>query len=703
MRILTISVALFLVSGILSAAHATDIDACRDRLMPKHGVTVPKLVTGKDLIELRDIGASWINTPGMALLGFSPDKSKVAFQIMRADIATNTYCFGIVVADVSHPGQAQLVDVGGEYMKEIGPSWGFSDDPQPSGIPAMIVPRWSVDGRALAFLKKVDGRIQVWTVTDGGAAIQSTHADADIDGFAWSPTDGALVTRSRPAMALVRQDMEKEGRSGFLYDDRFMPTVSNRPFPRDPIPIQYDVVDIRTGTTQEADANAKALLDAPSPLLRLASPRDPRLVSMSEASSDTAAELQVYRNGKLLAACASAQCRSLEGLWWRSDGRAVYFLRREGIRQGTTSLYEWRVGAVEPRQILTTRDLLLSCDRAASRLICLREGATQPRRLVSIDLQNGRDQVLYDPNPEFASVRLGQVTRLEWKNNVGLETYGDLVLPPDHRPGDRHPLVVVQYQSRGFLRGGTGDDYPIQVLASKGMAVLSFQMPVPVASAHGEKDAAQAFRAGIKDWVDRRSILSALEVGIQRAVHTGQVDSERVGLSGLSDGATTITFALINSHKHYVAAAVSNCCYSRTSLTVLGPYGQKFFEDWHFPVAWGTDESWKPISLALDASRQETPLLMQVPDDEYLETLETRDALVSRGKPVELYVYPDETHVKWQPIHRSASYERSVDWFDFWLLGKEDPAPAKRAQYIRWEAFRSAQTKASGSPRTRKP
>src|SRR3546814_6203526 len=86
-----------------------------------------------------------------------------------------------------------------------------------------------------------------------------------------------------------------------------------------------------------------------------------------------------------------------------------------------------------------------------------------------------------DPNPEFASLRLGTVERLTWRNNLGLPAWGDLVLPPDRTPGEKLPLIIVQYHSDGFLRGGTGDEYPIFPLAARGFAVLSIENPPTIA------------------------------------------------------------------------------------------------------------------------------------------------------------------------------------------------------------------------------
>ena len=103
-------------------------------------------------------------------------------------------------------------------------------------------------------------------------------------------------------------------------------------------------------------------------------------------------------------------------------------------------------------------------------------------RLVAIDLRDGRQRVLLDPNPSIRNLRLGKVQRLEWSTDKGLPVYGDLVLPPDYA-GGRLPVIVTQYWSRGFLRGGTGNDYPIQLFAQAGFAVLSISRPPSAATA----------------------------------------------------------------------------------------------------------------------------------------------------------------------------------------------------------------------------
>src|SRR3546814_14141800 len=92
--------------------------------------------------------------------------------------------------------------------------------------------------------------------------------------------------------------------------------------------------------------------------------------------------------------------------------------------------------------------------------------------------------MIFNPNPEFAAIKLGKVERLRWTNDRGLPAWGDLALPPDYDGRTRLPLVIVQYRSRGFLRAGIGDDYPIHLLAAHAFAVLGFQSPPLVSYAY---------------------------------------------------------------------------------------------------------------------------------------------------------------------------------------------------------------------------
>ena len=72
----------------------------------------------------------------------------------------------------------------------------------------------------------------------------------------------------------------------------------------------------------------------------------------------------------------------------------------------------------------------------------------------------------------------------------------------------------------------------------------------------------------------------------------------------------------------------------------------------------------------------------------YTYSMQWVTALRELKKPVEMFIYPNELHIKNQPKHRYEIYQRNVDWMKFWLKGEEDPDPAKAEQYRRWGELR---------------
>jgi hypothetical protein len=87
------------------------------------------------------------------------------------------------------------------------------------------------------------------------------------------------------------------------------------------------------------------------------------------------------------------------------------------------------------------------------------------------------------------------------------------------------------------------------------------------------------------------------------------------------------------------------------------------------------------------------PLLIQAADTELILAMPAIVALRDAKKPVEVYVFPNEYHIKWQPQHKLAIAERTIDWFRFWLMNEEDPASEKNEQYIRWRALQALKAK----------
>src|SRR3546814_2398625 len=94
-----------------------------------------------------------------------------------------------------------------------------------------------------------------------------------------------------------------------------------------------------------------------------------------------------------------------------------------------------------------------------------------------------------------------------------------------------------------------GDEFPVQLCANHGFAVLSVQRPAPAGSIGGATDAIDLDRRSLIGFADRRNVLSVIEKGVDTLVARGIVDPGSVGITGLSDGSSTVQFASLNSSR----------------------------------------------------------------------------------------------------------------------------------------------------------
>ena len=692
--VLGLTLAALAASGAGSAPRAQD-PACERLLPERRSATAAGPLSPEDLVDLVDIGPVDPEPHGARLFTLSPNGRLAAFHVQRADPARNRYCLGVIVVDTAS-GKTVVVDRGGELIRVTFDFRGKAAFP--TGIGVVVIPRWFPDGDALAFLRRDGGASQVWrAAADGSDSRALTHGIDDIEDFRIGADGTTMLFATRPGLRAARATIAREGHAGFHYDDRYSPMSSSRPFPVSPIPLAYFAQDLATGAVRPATLDEQARFVEPDPREAIwTRARGPggRIAEIDTADADAGAvfghgRLRVTRNGEAPLVCADAACRNASRPLWTADGRRVRFIAREGWARASTAIYEWLPGSSAPRRLLLTDDVLIDCAPQADDLICLREGSTMPRRLERIRLATGRRTTLFDPNPGFAAHRLGTVERLHLRNATGLESVADLVLPVDYQAGKRYPLIVVQYDTRGFLRGGTGDEYPIQAFAARGFAVLSMSRPQSPGRARGAADTGAIEHANLAGFTDRRSALSTVETGVRLLIARGVADPGRIGITGFSNGATTATFALINS-KMFAAAAMSNCCFDTTLATRVGPSAARFFTEIGYPRLIDRDVAfWDAISLSRNARRIDTPILLQVADDEMMSALESYTALREAGQPVDMYVFPDEHHVKWQPAHRLAVYRRALDWFDYWLRGVRSDDPDRRRELDHWDSLRS--------------
>jgi dipeptidyl aminopeptidase/acylaminoacyl peptidase len=531
------------VTGLLLALAASAISAppqptCTD--LPQGSVSTAgtRLMTPDDLARLRDFGEPTDSQTDVGL-SVSPDGGQVAFQLRQADPISNSYCLSMIVMRIDGHGEARVVDRGGELILRHDPQWGLG--PYPSGNAQAIKAEWSPDGRSLAFLKQVDGHVQAWVAdASGGGSRAVASGPSNVVALKW-PGDASVLDVTFEDLTALKQADAQEARQGYHLDDRFVPVTRDRPFFMAPLPLRNETVPIAPRATL---SGTRAQAASPSATL------SPQWLSFGiEDQGSNVSIDDLARKAGIARTCPGDACNGrILAAWRAADRHSLLFLRRVGRANGDMALYQWRVDKGEVIERFRTAGLLLGCEPARTLLVCAQEEATVPRRIIRLNPQTGATSLVFDPNPEFKQFRLGPVRRLFWSNDRGIETYGDLVLPPKSLKAEKPPLIVATYRSRGFLRGGTGDEYPIQPLAARGYAVLSFDEPRHIASFVKTSSPAEYGAINRKNWANRRSIQSSLEAGIATVERLGLTDPKRRAITGLSEGASILWFSLINSN-----------------------------------------------------------------------------------------------------------------------------------------------------------
>src|ERR1700694_5467948 len=128
--------------------------------------------------------------------------------------------------------------------------------------------------------------------------------------------------------------------------------------------------------------------------------------------------------------------------FWISEG--TYVDRRYRFRAGEWTL----VGPFDASGsgVLTPERMRFRQDPGTLSMN-VREDLNIPPALWATDAKTGHSRKIWDPNPQFATMQLGQASVIHWRDKSGYEWTGGLVLPPGLSAGKRYPFVI---QTHGF-------------------------------------------------------------------------------------------------------------------------------------------------------------------------------------------------------------------------------------------------------------
>jgi dipeptidyl aminopeptidase/acylaminoacyl peptidase len=245
---------------------------------------------------------------------------------------------------------------------------------------------------------------------------------------------------------------------------------------------------------------------------------------------------------------------------------------------------------------------------------------------------------------------------ISWPSD-GLTIEGIVTLPPESVAKAPYKLLVYPHGGP-HSRSTTGFDFTVQAFAAHGYAVL--QPNFRGSSGYGQKfiDADRFdFGGG-----DARDILTGVDVLVKQGI----ADAKRQFLYGISYGGYMTTW-LVGQTPQFRAAAAQNAV---TDLTMMwGLSDLQSWTEWEFGgPPWAQPERYRKHSPLSHAGKVRTPTLILHSRDDRRCPLPMgkayHQALLTRGVPTQLVVYPNEGHGIRQLRHREDVLRRVLAWFE---------------------------------------
>jgi len=694
------------------AAPQIDIGASANTGHAMHPITLDEIVSFREVKEPKR----------------SPDGSRVAFLVTQAFLGCDCYKTALYVVATS-PGSVPLKILEENSLSAI---------------------RWTPDGSSITYLSAKGGSQQLWRLDLEHKTAEPvfTHVPGEdqtirrngyhpsdttpvgVFTYEWSPDGTQVAFTSSPAIS--KSESERFDKEGVLFDDNMDSfTLMTEQWVR--VPTELWIYKTQEKTEEKIWENKGEISSvswAPdSKKIAVAYSAPPKLKDSMVFFNEDVGFVEVSsRSFKIVAASEAAESQPK----WSPDGRYLAYVswmsyadaplgiyevqtdkKRDLILDASVRDYWWSdnsnelvfEAAIRGKRRMRNELFMISLDGRVRRVtpesdhiddcdgirrnetVCVWQSSNVPPNPSIVDLSTAKIRPLADVNPQLQNIAVGHVTDMRWTNKYGAETTGYLLKPFNYVEGKRYPLLIILYGFEGkfITQAEWLSSYPAQAFARDGFAVLMTNYP-PYDGWKGKNFARGSVAEGY-------SPLASIESGVRSLVDQGIADPQRVGIMGISYGGFLTEFSITHSKMFRVASLVDGGGYGPAAYALGGHNAHENDERVLGGPPYGnTLQNWLSFSPPMNANRVLTPVLMGFNNHEAFYGMEMRSALKRAGVPVEFWVYPGEGHIFTGPSHRLLSMERNLDWFNFWLQSKEDPSPAKEAQYARWHELRKEQT-----------
>jgi dipeptidyl aminopeptidase/acylaminoacyl peptidase len=565
-------------------------------------------------------------------------------------------------------------------------------------------PRWSPDGKRIAFLSTREEKTQIYLMSPfGGEAEKLTNHKTSPSALEWSPDGKKLLFTAPDPPTEEEEKKKKEKDDAFRFDQEFKMThlwvvdVSSKTstqltrgtdytvsqprwspdgtrivFVTNPTPRADDGSITDIWVYSFADSTAKKLTTNDGPdTAPVWSPDGGTIAYLSRPGNLVSVGNQhlhlIPASGGMPRNISAHFDASISAMRWSPDGSRIYFVSAQSV---TSHLYSIDVKTGKVAQHTAGAFVLSSpsFSRDGRWVAYIQQNERQTPEVFVASTSSWKSTRLTNTNALFDSLKLGTADVIRWTSYDGLEIEGLVLYPADYQRGKQYPLLV-------YGHGGPTSAYTRtfpaswsnlgQFYASNGWVV--FYPNFRGSTNYGEK----FMQANINDWGngDYRDIMT----GVDELIRRGIADPNRMAYAGWSYGGYLANWIVSQTDRFKAiscGAGLSNM-YSMYSTNDL----QRVLETFFGGTVWENPEEYDKRSGIRFIKNARTPtIIFHGQEDRRVPLSQGQELYMGLKKhnvPVDFVVFPRQGHGITEPKLQYDKMKREYAWFSKYVLGVE--------------------------------